>query len=76
MSGGGSSRSLINLSIKLARTTFADVTGEEVEDDDEADDTNDREDPGNFACVVEKTKTIVSRCSQVFRKKGKSFRAQ
>jgi len=76
MSGGGGSGSLINLAIKFAGATFADVTGEEEEDDHEGDDTNDREDPGNLACVVEETKTIVSRCSQVFWKKGKSFRAQ
>jgi hypothetical protein len=63
--GCGSGSSLINLTIKLAGATSANEAGKEEEDGDESDDTSDRKDRGNRACIVEETKTIVSKVSQV-----------
>lgn len=55
--GGGSGSSLINLTIKLAGATSANEARKEEEDGNESDNTSDRKDRGNRACVMEETKT-------------------
>jgi len=52
-SGGGSG--LINLTIKLARATSTNEAGKEEEAGNESNDTSDRKDRGNRACVLEET---------------------
>jgi hypothetical protein len=60
-STGGCSRSgFINLTIEFAGATSANEAGKEEKDGDYGDDTDGGEDPGNRACIVEETKTIVS----------------
>ena len=72
----GGSGSLINLAIQFPGATSANEAGKEEKYDNEGDDTSDRKDRGNRACIVEETKIIVSKSSQVvIRRKGKSFSA-
>lgn len=47
----------INLTIELAGATSANEACKEEKDDNEADDTDGREDPGNRSFISEETKT-------------------
>lgn len=56
LSTGGSSGGFFNLTIEFAGATSANEAGKKPKDDNNGDDTDDREDPGNRACIVEEPK--------------------
>jgi hypothetical protein len=69
MSIGSVSGSFINLAVQLAGATSTNEAGKEEKDNNKGDYTNNGEDSGNGACVVEETETIVSRSPEEFRKR-------
>src|SRR6266478_2723085 len=72
LGSSSSRRSLINLAIKFTGSTSANEAGGEEEDKNEGDNTNDREDSSNRACVMEETGTIVSRSPEEYSEKRDS----
>ena len=56
LSTGGSGGGFFDLAIEFAGATSANEAGKEEKDDNKGDDTDNREDPGNRACVVEEPK--------------------
>jgi hypothetical protein len=61
LSGGSFSSSLINLAIKLAGATSANIAGKEYKDENEAENASDGEDSSDCACIMKETDNGLAR---------------